>query len=490
MSPAYNTDRSVGLEPAQRVAHSMHTANNMSGPSLMQAEGMLLGYSGHAQQHNGADQQFALDTNGMVRHLFATSGVHENPGHRRTYTPTKEQLALSLSHLGLVAGDNATIAADILDTAQRRLERSMDRRDANNGPGLSDTFSVSKDTETFGEPRTPAVPVSGFGCSPPKPTNQGQLMANELYSGCSDNNLSRSGHPMDAGRIDPYIPTDHGFFAQGPDGNSVWIGMNNQADHSQAVAGNGRNRFCGTANGTQIAFCLPSNQPSAASSGRDSDNALKLENEQLNPDADDLERQAHRYQSNLSHACDVAVKYITVREAEIASLRRQLRQEGLRPYNEPEDTEDDAFYEKELSMLFRMLSCWAKRFYKFPTTETLGEDLMNKLLQVCEDWHNECYLMISERTKSLVVVAMATRMLAGLFEPDFLDEVVSDFLRNPAEAKAGDGLREIIRSAKLGSHLSNINPPDANIVCQAILNTTIESTKLSRKLPERKLKFS
>jgi len=439
---ADNTDRGVDTAPVLRAPHGMHPANNMSGSGLLQASGMHSPYGGHVQQHNSAaDQQFAFDANGMVRHLFSTSGAHENSAHRRTYTPTEEQLALSLRHLGLVAGDSPSTAADILDIAQRGLERSMDRRDADHEPGLSDTFSVSNGTETSGEPRTPTALATKFDY---------RVMGNELYTGRT-HNLPRSADPMGPSQIDPYIPSgnDCGFFAPGPDGNSVWINTNNEATHSQAVSMIGSNRYFDTPDGTPTDFCSPRNGISVTSS-RDSDNALRLENEQLKRNIDELEREALAYQSNLTHACDVAIKITTVREAEIASLKRQLRQEGLRPYNEPENTEDAAFYEKELSMLFRMLSCWAKRFYKFPTSEPLDNNLLNKLRQVCEDWHNECYLMTSERTKSLVVVAMAARMLAGLFEPNFLDEVVNNFLGNPKGAKAGDGLREIISAAKLG----------------------------------------
>ncbi|KAI5850067.1 hypothetical protein BZA05DRAFT_445792 [Tricharina praecox] len=455
----YNADRSVGPASALRASHGVHPAKDMSGPGLMQAAGVLLPYNGHPQHHDsGTDQQFALDTNGMVRHLFA-SGSHENPGHRRTYTPTEEQLALSLRHLGLVAGDNSPTAAEILDIAQRRLMRSMDRRDADNEPGLSDSFSVSNGTEPSEEPRTPIAPASGFGYSPPTPSNQGRVMGNELFSGRPDNLSRSSHHPRGTSQIDPYIPpvNDYGFFAESPDGKPVWTGKDNDAAHSQVVSMNGSHRSCDTVIGTPIVLCpsiapCPSrNEICAVPSSHDSENALKLENEQLRSDLDRLEQQAYKYQSNLNHACQVALKNITVREAEIASLKRQLRQEGLRPYNEPEETDDAAaFYESELAMLFRMVSCWAKRFYKFPTTETLGEDILNKLRQVCEDWHNECYLMTSERTKFLVVVAMATRMLAGLFEPAFLDEVVSIFLGNP-DVKAGDGLREIIHFARLGN---------------------------------------
>ena len=130
--------------------------------------------------------------------------------------------------------------------------------------------------------------------------------------------------------------------------------------------------------------------------------------------------------AKLEYACNIGVQTILIREGVIGDLKKQMRLAGVRPFNDPVD--DDVAWENEMMMLFRMLCCWAKRFYKFPTTMEIPRHLQMRISKICEDRGSECLLISSQNTKYLIIVAIAARWLVKeIMDLRFLESVARDF---------------------------------------------------------------
>jgi len=489
------------------AAAGQRGADMMSDPVFAH---MLAPLSSNGNQASGSpgvtDQQLAVNANGMVRQLFnqtpvaSHSGIHHHH-HHRSLTPTQEDLQLQLQNFGVDCDD--IMSGDILEAARRHLHESsskqgaLDRKKAvsfstatafgSTGeswePGLSETSSDG--TDLSGEPTTPTA-ISTNGLREPNLSDTGTGSSNEsspqsnrviranMQSGRISNLKAFGNSSVKAfGQIDPYIPAADGSgFSKVRSDNKlpVWPSLNNGAHNGKVVSGHGKD-FGSLANTRAqdnsnlpmtpysqfhvgASYASPRLVPASlsplnhvASSPGCHPNTFRLHNENLKGKVQHLENLLLQSENKLQYACNLAMRNITIREAEIASLRRQIRQQGLHPFNEA-DPAGDLFFEKELGMLFRMLCCWGKRFYKFPTGERLPRNLQAGVSQICEDPNNEHYLMTKSQTKYLIVVGLAARwMVDEIMNPHFLDIVV-ELIKTSSTMREDNALREAVDVAK------------------------------------------
>ncbi|KAF8247496.1 hypothetical protein K440DRAFT_682261 [Wilcoxina mikolae CBS 423.85] len=465
---------------------------------------MLAPLSSNGNQASGSleatDQQLAVNANGMVRQLFNQTPVASHNTHtiHRSLTPTQEDLKLQLQNFGVDCDD--IMSGDILEAARRRLNESSSKQGVlvkkkavsfPNGaafgitgeswePGLSDASSDG--TEPSGEPTTPIVATNPNGFHEPtlsslstgssienSPQSNGVTGANMQPDRVNSLKAFGNSSVKALGQIDPYIPVadGSGFSKTMPDNKlPIWPSLNNGAHNGKFIPGHGKD-FGSLANTRgQVNSNLnmspvtsysrfgaegPSASPRSVSSGLSPSkhmadyhpSSLRLHNENLKGKVQQLENLLRQSENKLEYACNLAMRNITIREAEIAGLRRQIRQQGLRPFNEV-DPAGDSFFEKELGMLFRMLCCWGKRFYKFPTGERLPRNLQAGVSQICEDPNNEHYLMNKSQTKYLIVVGLAARwMVDEILNPHFLDMVVG-LVKTSSTMREDNALREAV----------------------------------------------
>jgi hypothetical protein len=414
------------------------------------------------------DRELAADANGFIQQLFNPTPALENssshPTHRRPLTPTQEALHIQLQNIRLNSKD--IMSTDYLEAAQCYLYETtrqkfpsrkitayptftpMGSPDKFSEPGLSDASSDSNEQQT--EPTTPDGKINFWGYPntpsyilPLDPniadhTKGNQAIGAAIQPSHINTIFARNVPIKSTGQIDPYIPAvvenDSPKFGAGtqPAGWSAkYQGSNNKYPIGDyGIIYNVPRTIPGALYVGMRAtesFGVPHNCSNYnCNSAECFHNQLRIQNEQLTGKMQHYESLLRSSKEKLEYACSQALTNITIREAEIAKLRLQLRQQGLRPCSEPEGSED-LFFEKELSMLFRMLCCWGKCFYKFPTGElhSLPQNLHNFITEICEDKSNENSLMATHQTKYLVVVAMASRwMVEKILNPQFLDMAV------------------------------------------------------------------
>ncbi|KAI5818501.1 hypothetical protein BZA77DRAFT_307161 [Pyronema omphalodes] len=358
------------------------------------------------------------------------------------------------------------MSADYLEAAQRYLYETTRRKfssqkittyptftlmgspDKFSEPGLSDASSDSNEKQS--EPTTPdgkinlgGYPNTSSYILPLDPNFADHTKGNQAIGTTIQpshiNTISTTGISIKStGQIDPYIPAvvgnDSAKFGTGtqPFGWSAkYQNSNNIHPISDCSIVHNVPRIIPGAPYVEMQATRPFGVPHNCSayncnSTQCFHNQLRIQNEQLTEKMQHYESLLRLSKEKLEYACNQALMNITIREAEIAKLRLQLRQQGLRPCSEPEGS-GDLFFEKEISMLFRVLCCWGKCFYKFPTGElySLPQNLHNFITEICEDKSNEQNLMATHQTKYLVVVAMASRwMVEKILNPQFLDMAV------------------------------------------------------------------
>lgn len=415
-----------------------------------------------------SDRKLAADASGFIQQLFNPTPALESsshPTHRRPLTPTQEALHIQLQNIGLVSKN--IMPTDYLEAAQRYLYETtrqnfpsrkitayptftpMGSPDKFSEPGLSDASSDSNEQQT--EPTTPdgttnlqAYPNTSSYMLPLGPniadhTKGNQAMGAAIQPSHNNTMFPRNGPIKSTGQIDPYIPAvvenDPPKSGVGIQPGGCWSAKYQRSNNKHPIVDYGViYNMPKTTPGVPYvnmqaaeSFGVPDNCSNHNCNSADCfHNQLRIQNEHLTGKMQHYESLLRSSKEKLEYACSQALTNITIREAEIAKLRLQLRQQGLRPCSEPEGSED-LFFEKELSMLFRMLCCWGKRFYKFPTGElhSLPQNLHNFITEICEDKSNESYLMATHQTKYLVVVAMASRwMVEKILNPQFLDMAV------------------------------------------------------------------
>jgi hypothetical protein len=434
---------------------------------------------------NTVDDELASNANGIMRQLFnPTPSTKSGEIYRRSFTPTEEDLSAALHKIGMVPNPN--IVGDVLEYARRGLKQSVfSKQESFDGSHfgtvtkgtLLNQYNQNRAVQNFGSTMAGKMGVGpatnhnssrqpgavGFCCSHPKRKSMKDAGARVQKATISNSTQTEdSVFKSTANEIDPYIPemSSVGGFQEGSVAmNLPWPGSN-ETSANCSVLDNFNSSF--------VQYQTPKYNLSASTTGHhstpignsgyersspDSNSELHPQNyEQLKREAQELKRQIYGFSRNYDYACNLAIRHITIREAEIASLKRQLRQEGLRPYNEPVMA-DDTFFEKELGMLFRMMCCWAKRFYKFPTGEPLSASLQSRILQICEDPHNEQYLMANNHTKHLVVVSFAARWIVDeILSPRFLDCVVRSLMDRDDNSRNAEGFQELLESAEGMTH--------------------------------------
>jgi hypothetical protein len=456
----------------------------MSGPEFAS----VAPYNGNENNQTSDSLRFTEDelsanATEMMRQLFSPTPIANprNDRHRRAFTPTEADLTAALHKLGL--SSNPSMIGDILDVAQRSLEKAAMKQELPSNHNVQQTpaFNLAY-AEQFAMPQpythdrvfSPTTDALSDRGGPAGPARRTADFPDPIATGFSPSNrFSPEGYPA----IATDLPLAH--YSKGD--RTAMIKSTNQIDPyfpegrmAERLSSGADNRFYSWS----VTDCenKTNNEPSPVLSGHshgssqfpppltdlssrsgglssiDHDNpsinhlggTLLARHELMRREVFELRRQNQKYKQRSEHAINLAMRHITIREAEIASLKRQLRQEGIRPYNEPAVT-DDGFYEKEMGMLFRMLCCWAKRFYKFPTGQQLPPALQFRVTQVCEDPHNEQYLMNSSQTKYLVIVALSVRwLIEEILNPRFLDEIAGTVM----PLSPGEGLREVIEAAK------------------------------------------
>jgi hypothetical protein len=162
-----------------------------------------------------------------------------------------------------------------------------------------------------------------------------------------------------------------------------------------------------------------------------------------------LYQQAVAWRERYEHTCSTAMNHINIRDGHKEALKLQLRGAGLHPVIEPIFPAEAQFWKDQLGMLFRNLSCWAKKYYKFPPGVKVPAITQTMLSQVCHDSRTMSNLMRSNHTKYMVIVSLATRWLVSeIFDSGFLEGVVPKFAKSDSDGKPNDGFREAMATAK------------------------------------------
>lgn len=460
---------------------------------------MLAPFSGRINNGNTSsgsrgNQQFDVNPDGMAHRILGQPSKVSNNSRacNRSLTPTQEDLQAQLQKFGACRD---IMSGDILEAARRHLHESSSyqgahyRRkpigfspraavtppDKSSEAGLSDSFSDS--TEHSASPTTPesavhsigfsGAVIPGFALDLPNGTSstrENRAIGASTRSACTVNRSHDTSSIKSAGQIDPYIPITGSLL---PESTSLWPGSNNNDEHpGKAVpvlnpvkdvgafaSKHGSDSPGASASLASQQFRFP---PVVGPQRASMDKTMSPDShrgpvcrhhEQMNARLQHLEYLLALSGDKLEYSCNRAMKQITIREAEIAGLKRQLRQQNLLPFNE-HDTTDDQFFEKEFGMLFRLLCCWGKRFYKFPTGEAIPRGLRLAILQICEDPYNERFLLGRNQTKHLVVVALAARwMVDEILNPQFLDTAV-ELVKNCSVGSDGHDSREVAEGIK------------------------------------------
>lgn len=435
----------AGIHPpaaGNGISHGIFSCPNNGGDCV----------SGSSRPHSSTDEQSGFNADGMMRQLFPEND-RDSGAHRRAFTPTEEQLTMSLHRLGMDAPDDLA-AGDILDLARRGLARSQAvsgspsrAMPCNGNEGLSD--SHSNGATTPGDPMTPVMSPSDLARGSPFSADRG------TFSGQGGPNVVRKMHPTGAGShphekrglVDLYAPMG----IQGLGCHPNWDSEQPTNPKDPRNSPNYGITFPALGQYTENPHVVFQNPHRMVSPRRSSppisgaqfvQNELMQEIERLKRLAHDLSIRNQEYKTKYDYACHVGVQTILIREGEIGELKQQLRKADILPFNE-QFTADDSCYENELMMCFRMLCCWGKRFYKFPTSMSLPRPLQIRISEICEDTHSEAFLMNSPQSKYLVVVALATRWLAEeILNTHFLSIVVSGFNGNE------NGLKEMLDGVK------------------------------------------
>jgi hypothetical protein len=184
-------------------------------------------------------------------------------------------------------------------------------------------------------------------------------------------------------------------------------------------------------------------------------------NEALKRQVAALEKNLEEEDVNFLYAVDKATSLIHRRDSEIESLARQLRGIGHDPCNEM--SVEDKAWEARFCQLFKDLSCWAKKHYKFPTRAVVPFGIHTRLLEICHDSTTLSDLMNNQETKFLVVLSFAARWLVDeIFTPGFFAGVVKSFAKSDSEGKITDGFYEAMAMAK---GILRILPPEIEHQC-------------------------
>lgn len=460
----------------------------MPGPGFRH---MLAPFSGRISNGNAfpgsrraTDQQIDVNPGGVVHQtLDQPPAAKSNNGqaHSRSLTPTQEDLQAQLQKFGACRD---LMSDDILEAARRHLHESSSHQgahyrkkpigfspqpavsspDKSNEPSLSDSFSDS--TENSASPTTPEsafhsvgfgeAAIPGFALDLPNGTSSARVAGASTLSTSTVDRFYEASSIKSAGQIDPYIPMSGPLLSRS---TSLWPGSSTNDEHPGKVVpvpipargvgafaskhGSGSPGSSAPLVTQQFRFppaVCPQRAPMDNKTvGPDSHRSpVCRHHEQMSARLQHLEHLLTLSGDRLEYSCNRAMKQITIREAEIAGLKLQLRQQSLRPFNEHDPT-DDQFFQKEFGMLFRLLCCWGKRFYKFPTGEVIPRGLRLAILQICEDPYNERFLLGKNQTKYLVVVALAARwMVDEILNPQFLETAVET-------CSAGTGGREGVK---------------------------------------------
>lgn len=133
----------------------------------------------------------------------------------------------------------------------------------------------------------------------------------------------------------------------------------------------------------------------------------------LHQERERIERERDRWDVRFNYAVNIGMVHLSLKDAEIARLTRELRSAGIEPTSglPPSLATQKPHYQQEVTMLLRLLCNWGKRFYKFPTTEQVPETVMQTLMEVCGDVKVLGELVRDVRTKYLVVVNVAMQYL-------------------------------------------------------------------------------
>lgn len=440
---------------------------------------MLAPFSGRISNGNAfpgsrgaADQQLDVNPGGMVHQTLdqpPKAKSNNSQTHSRSLTPTQEDLQAQLQKFG---ARRDLMSDDILEAARRHLHESSSHQgahyrkkpigfspqtavtspDKSNEPSLSDSFSDS--SENSASPTTPEsafysigfgeAAILGFALDLPNRASsarENRVTGASTLSTCAVNRFYETSSIKSVGQIDPYIPMS------GPlPPRSTFLWPESSTNDEYLVPVPIPTRGVGAFASKHGSGSPASNVPLATQQfrfppavgpqrapmdsktvGPDSRRSpVCRHHEQMSARLQHLEYLLALSGDRLEHSCNRAMKQITIREAEIAGLKLQLRQQSLRPFNEHDPT-DDQFFQKEFGMLFRLLCCWGKRFYKFPTGEVIPQGLRLAILQICEDPYNERFLLGKSQTKYLVVTALAARwMVDEILNPQFLETAVEN----------------------------------------------------------------
>ncbi|KAF8473575.1 hypothetical protein BDZ91DRAFT_407850 [Kalaharituber pfeilii] len=89
-------------------------------------------------------------------------------------------------------------------------------------------------------------------------------------------------------------------------------------------------------------------------------------------------------------------------------------------------SKDDQYFKSEFEMFFRSLKCWADRYLKFPNQATLPPELEESLKEVCQREDYVVSLIETDRTKSVVVQGIVSRLIAdAILNGSFLKNLPS-----------------------------------------------------------------
>jgi hypothetical protein len=379
-------------------------------------------YSGHggspASAHANQYDHLEHVSRGMVRHLGLRCPVTNGENYRgRTFAPAEEQLAPAFEKFGVSGPCHNRLAHPHGNGLLNELEWSDSTSNGSDGTGNSTG------------PMTPtASNTSSGGTKSTKMSLQAFMHSTPSYL--------QSFHDIQASQIDPYMA-----------GNRTGFSAHDRFDGFQGPHLN--NNFAGS-------LLEPNGHGYSGTNSYEYYSYIQTlqQNEALKQQVVALRGYLAEKDERIKYACAMAIKHLNTREGELEGLKRQIREAGHHPCIEPVVSVQDKRWDEQFGMLFRNLSCWAKKHYKFPTGETVPANIHARLLQICHDPRTVSNLMRSAHTKYMVIVSLATRWLVDeIFTPHFLAGVVHNFAKSDSEGKPSDGFREAMATAKGKLHI-------------------------------------